>query len=55
MQTVLHFDKMHAFCMIECFNFDQLLYSHYKRTLTGNIHPTDYDVYWSEVLTDKPG
>ena len=34
----LHFDKMNACCMIQCFNFDQLLYSHLKHTLTGKIH-----------------
>ena len=42
-RTELHFNKMHACWVIQCFNFDQLLYSHYKYTLTGKIHPTDHD------------
>ena len=37
------FDEMHACCMIQCFTFDQLLYSHFKYTLTGKIHLTDHD------------
>ena len=36
----LHLDKMHACCMIQCFNFDQLPY---KYTLAGKRHPTDHD------------
>ena len=39
----LHFDELHVCCMIQCFIFGQLLYSHYKYTLKGNIHPTNHD------------
>ena len=36
----LHLDKMPACCMIQCFNFDQLLYTHYKYTLTEKLYST---------------
>ena len=39
----LHVDKVHACCIIRCFNFYQLLYLGYKCTLNGKIHPTDND------------
>ena len=44
--------------MIQCFNFDQVLYSHYKYTVSGKIDPSTtikylYTVYawiWNHTL-----